>query len=254
LADKALENSQGAAGVYAARGRLRYAFGRHDEAFADFDKAIELEPQNPGLWMHRALCYIDQGRGEQALADFTKALESRPDSADACNNLAWYLATCSDPRVRQPDRAVKLATKATQLAPGNGMSWNTLGVALYRVGDYKATVDALTNSMQRRSGGDAFDWFFLAMAHWQLGNNDEAQQWYDKALEWMETNKPDDEELVRFRAEAAELLGITETPAEKPAEEEQAEPAKTNDSVKTKEVGDTPPGDDSPPAAESQSE
>ena len=48
------------------------------------------------------------------------------------------------------------------------------------------------------------------MAHWQVGNKEEARRWYDKAVEWMEKNKPDDEELRRFRAEAAELLGIPE--------------------------------------------
>ena len=47
------------------------------------------------------------------------------------------------------------------------------------------------------------------MSHWQLGKKDEARQWYDKAVEWMEKNKPDDEELKRFRAEAEELLGTT---------------------------------------------
>ena len=58
--------------------------------------------------------------------------------------------------------------------------------------------------------GDATDWFFLAMAHWQLGDKDEARKWYDKAVEWMDKNQPKNEELLRFRAEAAELLGISE--------------------------------------------
>ena len=35
---------------------------------------------------------------------------------------------------------------------------------------------------------------------------------YDKSVEWMEKHKPADEELKRFRAEAAELLGIAEEP------------------------------------------
>ena len=48
------------------------------------------------------------------------------------------------------------------------------------------------------------------MAQWQLNNKDEARTWYDKAIEWTEKNKPDHEELLRFRAEAAELLEIAE--------------------------------------------
>ncbi len=48
------------------------------------------------------------------------------------------------------------------------------------------------------------------MAQWQLNNKDEARTWFDKAVEWTEKNKPGDEELLRFRAEAAELLRIAE--------------------------------------------
>ena len=46
------------------------------------------------------------------------------------------------------------------------------------------------------------------MAEWQLGNKDEARKWYDQALQWMEKNQPQNEELRRFRAEAAEILKI----------------------------------------------
>ena len=53
-----------------------------------------------------------------------------------------------------------------------------------------------------------------------LGEKEEARQSYDQAVEWMEKNRPEDEELLRFRAEAAELLGIGETP---PAEKEKPE-------------------------------
>jgi hypothetical protein len=48
------------------------------------------------------------------------------------------------------------------------------------------------------------------MAEWQLGNKDEAREWYENAVEWMEKNAADNKELIRFRAEAAELLGVKE--------------------------------------------
>jgi hypothetical protein len=54
--------------------------------------------------------------------------------------------------------------------------------------------------------GYAFNGFFLAMAHWQVGDKKQARRWYDKAVLWMEVNRPGDDELRRFRAEA--LLGI----------------------------------------------
>jgi hypothetical protein len=62
--------------------------------------------------------------------------------------------------------------------------------------------------MELRKGGDSFDWFFLAMGHCQLDQNEEARKWYDQAVAWMDKHQPQNEELRRFRAEAAELLGI----------------------------------------------
>jgi uncharacterized protein HemY len=109
-----------------------------------------------------------------------------------------------------------LAQQAVKLKPSEGIFWNTLGAAHYRAGDWKAAVTALEKSMELRKGGDAGDWFFLAMAHWQLGDKEQARQWYDKAVPWMDKNKPQDEELRRFRAEAAALLKIEDKPNKKP--------------------------------------
>jgi len=104
------------------------------------------------------------------------------------------------------------------------MSVNTLGVAHCRAGNWDKAIETLNRSSELRNGGDSFDWFFLAMAHWQLAHKDEARQWYGKAVDWMEKNKPDDEALCRFRAEAAELLGVTET---EPKTKEKPEEAQT---------------------------
>ena len=48
------------------------------------------------------------------------------------------------------------------------------------------------------------------MAHWQLGDKEQARKQYDHAVQWMEKNKRQDEELLRFRVEAAELLMIAD--------------------------------------------
>ena len=91
-------------------------------------------------------------------------------------------------------------------------------------GDWRAAIDkSLKKSEELQPGqvarADAINAFFLAMAHWQLGEQDEARQWYGKAVEWMEKEQTDRrvEQLRRFRAEAEELLKITdEKPTTKP--------------------------------------
>jgi tetratricopeptide (TPR) repeat protein len=168
--------------------------------------------------MHNvANTYAALGRHAEALQLREKALELQqarfgPEHSDTLafmNGLAWSLATCPDPRMRDPARAVALARKAFEVDRGNPDFANTLGIAHYRAGDWKAAVEVLEKSRALRKGGDAFDWFFLAMAHDRLAHKDEARRWYDRAVEWTKKNAPQNEELGRFRAEAEQLLGIT---------------------------------------------
>jgi WD40 repeat protein len=129
------------------------------------------------------------------------------------NNLAWRLATCPDLKMRNSNRALELARKAVELAPNEGNYWNTLGVAQYRSGDWKTAIASLTKSNELLKGNElSFNAFFLAMANWQLGNKDKSRKWFHQAVEWMDKNKPKDEELIRFRAEAEELLKIQKKP------------------------------------------
>jgi uncharacterized protein HemY len=131
------------------------------------------------------------------------------------NDFAWLLATCPEPKYRDPPGAVELAKKATELAPDVGAFWNTFGAAQYRAADWQAAVAAFNKSMELRNGGDAHDWFFLAMAHWRLGERDKARQRYDQAVQWIEKNNQAlatqprlTEELRRFRSEAEEVLEL----------------------------------------------
>jgi tetratricopeptide (TPR) repeat protein len=184
---------------------------RNDEAVADYSKVIELDPD--GLWgrwayLRRGALYWAMEQWDNAGADLSKQVERSPGDWIHRNKLAWLLATCPDPKLRDPARAVEHARRAVELAPESGTVRNTLGVAHYRAGDWAAAVAALEKSVELRKGGDGFDWFFLAMAYRRLGDEAEARKWYDKAAAWMGKNKTDDEELRRFRAEAAGVLGV----------------------------------------------
>jgi len=83
-------------------------------------------------------------------------------------------------------------------------------VVHYRAGNWKDAIAALEKSMELRKSGDSNDWFFLAMAHWQLGDQDKVHKWYDRSVQWMDKNQPTNEELRRIRMEAAELLELKE--------------------------------------------
>jgi serine/threonine protein kinase/Flp pilus assembly protein TadD len=139
--------------------------------------------------------------------------DKSPATPEQYNQLAWILAAAFDPEVRDRQLAVELAQKAVELDPNRGECWGTLGTALYRAGEPKAAIEALQKATQLRK--DGADFFFLAMAHGQLGDQQPARAWYDQARQWMEKNKPTDEDLRHFRAETAALLGIKEQPTRK---------------------------------------
>jgi serine/threonine-protein kinase len=130
------------------------------------------------------------------------------------NNTAWSMVTARGTRPLFGALAAMLARKAVELEPQKASYQSTLGVAQYRVGDWRAAIEALEKSEALEPDKHvAHNGFFLAMAHWQLGHKDEARAWYDKAAAWDATNLPpqEKEELSRFRAEAGELPGIKAT-------------------------------------------
>jgi serine/threonine protein kinase/WD40 repeat protein len=159
--------------------------------------------------------YLLQGYGycrskqwDKSMAAYARAIELDPKIGGGLNNLAWLLLTCPDAKLRDPGRAAELAARASQLTPLDGHAWNTLGVAQYRAGDWQAAVVALAKSDELLGEKDlSFNAFFLAMAHWQLGKKEEARSWMDRAVRWMDKNKPQDEQLRRIRDEAEQLLG-----------------------------------------------
>jgi serine/threonine protein kinase/Flp pilus assembly protein TadD len=210
--------------AYTALAGLLHRKGHADEAIATLRKAVALNPYDAGIRVEVGRAFVGMGRLVEAIADYKEALRLEPDSAAAQNGLAWGLANCPDPKFRDIPRAVALAKRAVELAPGNYHIWNTLGVAHLRAGDWKAAVEALTKCEAVAPGVDWGDnAFFLAMAHWQLGEKEQARQWYARGVAWMAERAPVSayERLQHCRAEAEELLGI---PKPLPAKDQPATP------------------------------
>jgi tetratricopeptide (TPR) repeat protein len=205
--------------AWAGRGFVYNDLGQLDNAVADFSQAIEFGgpnyPQMASLYRLRAQANSRLGNFEKARADFQEALKIEPKYAWTNHALAWLLATCPDAKLRDAAKAVELASEATRQASKVPDCWRTLGVAHCRAGDWKAAIAALSESRKLSRGGNAADLFFLAMAHWKLGNHKEARNAHDDALQWLETNKKalekdkyQAEEFRRFRLEAEEVLEL----------------------------------------------
>ena len=144
-----------------------------EKAVSDFTKSIAINSKAVPVWQNRGNSHISLAHWKDVLADLCKSVELEPDNGVALNNLAWLLANCPEREFRDAGRAVGLAKRAVELSPEAGYLQNTLGVALFRDGQERAAIEALQKSIDLRKGGDAFDYWFLAMSHWRLGNKDE---------------------------------------------------------------------------------
>jgi tetratricopeptide (TPR) repeat protein len=140
---------------------------------------------------------------------FREMVKRNPDRARAHAELAWFLVTCPDAQFRDGARALAHAKKAVELDPTGGDYAGHLGMAYYRAGDWKAAVVTLEKVIEEMP-----DWsrLFLAMAHWQLGQKDEARRWYNEAIPWLDMDPVEDQGFHGLSAEAAALLEIPEQP------------------------------------------
>ena len=159
-----------------------------DEAIASYRKAIELDPNVASAYHGLGLALQEKGLLEEAIAEYREALRLKPDHAGArvglawrLQNLAWALATHAEPARRDPGRAVSLAMEAVELNPQEGDRLLALGAALYGTGRWQDAIETLKRADRLSGGKDhSYNAYFIAMAHWQLGNKEEARRWYDK--------------------------------------------------------------------------
>lgn len=191
---------------FATAFHLHQAAGLLRRLMTDFPEEPKYQEQLLRGASRLGLAYSGLGQTADAIEHFRIAIEQDSPAAATYNNFAWLLATCAEREMRDATQAVELAQKAIDLDWSKGTYRNTLGVALYRQGQWQKAIAALECSMARGNGGDCFDWFFLAMASWELGDQEAASYWYTRAAKWIQDKDPEDDMLRRIQAEAATLI------------------------------------------------
>ena len=138
-----------------------------------------------------------------------------PDHRDRLSGALLLLADMHsvwpEGRYADPARALELARRAVAIKPED-MTRQSLGWALYRVGDWKGCIGALEKTQGYSRGGDVF----AAMAHWRLGDEAVARAMFDRSVEstrvyearWTPDTYPEPAMCRRMLAEAAALLGV----------------------------------------------
>jgi tetratricopeptide (TPR) repeat protein len=151
---------------------------------------------------------FDNTRRRDLVFNYRLALVLDSEDPLALDNLAYSLVFILGEPWFNPAEGLALARNAVALEPHEWSYWHTLGLAAVRTGDWDTAANALQQALTF-TGGQACNTFLLAMTYWHQGNRKDARLMYDRAVAWMEKNKPNDSELGQFRAEAAELLGLS---------------------------------------------
>jgi serine/threonine protein kinase/tetratricopeptide (TPR) repeat protein len=190
---------------------FKQAISHLERLVADFPRIPRYKTQIAKLYDALSILYLDSDRVEESAEAGQQAMRYDP-GLHRCqqihlNNIAWYLVTAPNLAARNSRRGLELARKAVDLAPQKWESWNTLGVAYFRNGHWSEARKALLTAIEKKPGDNAFDGFFLAMTLWRQGERPAALDALQKAEDWRIRNRPDDSELLRFRAETEQLIG-----------------------------------------------
>ena len=203
---------------------IRKAIVRHIYQSDDlFERVMELRVGDINLWRERAFCLAEDGRWREAADSYRKRLELGPDGAGcwaayalallACDDVdayrevcaeilevfsgvqhpnekataAWTLAAIPD-AVEDKQRALELAEVAHRSDPENMPNSRTFAMWLYRTDQLEQAVSVIEelppdDCDPSSLTGDILP--FAAMAHWRLGNSEEAGRWVDRADAWV---------------------------------------------------------------------
>jgi len=142
-----------------------------------------------------------KGDFNKAVLNYNKAREIKPDYADAYNNLAWIMATCSDKKYRNGTLAIAFAKKALTLSKDSRFL-DTLAAAHAEAGHFEKATEIQKGVIK------------IVTAKGKTRNLPELRAHlisYEKHLPWRITNRIED-----FKQAPEKAIVKSEPPKEKP--------------------------------------
>ncbi len=141
-------------------GRAYNASGQGARAVEVLTTLVKLTPGDAHAWSELGMAYLQAGELRPAVANYLNALNLMPENVEVINRLGRILATTQDEKLRDPDRALMLATEAVRLTYGKMPAClDTLALAYAAKGDF---TKALQTAAQARGLAQAAGFDTLA--------------------------------------------------------------------------------------------
>ena len=133
-------------GILAARGRVA-------EAVPYLSKAAALSPDDANVHYRLAAALLLAGGHErEAITHLESAMRLAPSWPTPANALAWQLATSPDAGVREPARAVEVASRAVAMTNGEDpLVLDTMAAAQAAAGNFSAAESTARRAIAQAS-------------------------------------------------------------------------------------------------------
>ncbi|MEQ9326199.1 MAG: tetratricopeptide repeat protein, partial [Rhodospirillales bacterium] len=164
-----------------ALGNVMRGAERFSEAAEVLDRAVERlgEPRTDHwrVYYSRGIAFERSKQWDRAEKDFLKALDLEPEQPYVLNYLGYSWV---DQGIHL-ERATEMIQQAVKLRPNDGAIVDSLGWALYRVGDFDGAVKQLERAVELMPHDPTIN-DHLGDAYWQVGRRHEARFQWQRAL------------------------------------------------------------------------
>jgi len=186
---------------YARMGDMFRTRSRWPEAVAAYDGAIERlgtpRASDWTLFYARGIANERATRWPRAEADFQRALELSPEQPYVLNYLAYTWVEMG----KNLAEARRMLERAVELRPNDGNIVDSLGWALFKLGDIPAAVRWLERAVELEPRNSVIN-DHLGDAYWAAGRRNEARFQWQRAL----TTEPEAEEIPKIEAKLRDGL------------------------------------------------
>lgn len=154
---------------------------RYQEAVKVYDTALQLlkhaKEKHWPVYYARGICYERDGQWEQAEADLLEALRLEPDQPDVLNYLgySWLI------QGKHLSQAREMIEKAIARRPHDAHIIDSMGWALYQLGEYKEALDYMEQAVDL-SPRDPIVNDHLGDVYWRMGYRLQAKYQWERAL------------------------------------------------------------------------
>jgi tetratricopeptide (TPR) repeat protein len=195
--------------------------GQWASAVEGLSESIKIEPDREIVHYWHALACLGAG-DQKGYRDGCARMVQQFAGNETASAGNWLAQSCALAPMAVSDlaKAVKAAEHAVSEEPNSDQQLKTLGAVLYRAGRYEEAVERLTELDRRRETADgavqsspAYTWYFLAMAHQEAGNAEQAREYLNKANQWTDRVLADKEKQPAWNRRATLELLRTEAEA-----------------------------------------